>query len=143
MADSTATITVFPYPKGVDNTQRCEVLRGTISVTQGHYPSGPNGTGWPLSWANIEGLKAIPPGSTTPSSTGSITPINVDVHSAASPPSGIVYIWDNVFGNLHAYISADASSNSSGPLIEYGGAVIPQYIINDVIQFEAWFTKNN
>jgi len=143
MADSQATITVYGYPKGVTNDQRTETVRGTISVSAGAYPAGPNGTGWPLNWGNVEAIKAIPAGSSTQQSTGTIMPIDVDVKSVAAKPTGVVYIWDNVNGNLHAYISADASSNSSGPLVEYGGPVIPQYIINDTIQFTATFAKIN
>jgi len=137
MADSTATITVFPYPAGVTETSRTEVLRGTIKFSQGHYPVA----GWALNWGALPGIKAIPPGNQFPSSTGSIMPIDLDCKSTSVPPSGIVYMWDNVTGNLHAYITADAASNASGPLIEFGGAAIPGWMFNDIVQFRAEFAR--
>ena len=143
MAVSSATITVFPYPKGVDNTQRFHVLRGTIAVTNGTYPPG----GFPLNWTNLEQVKAIPAGGSTPSSTGSPAPIEVDIFSTSNQagfggigPSGYVYSWDNVLGNMHILEAANGVSNASGPLIEYGGN-LDQHIVNDTIQFTAYFVR--
>jgi hypothetical protein len=150
MAVSTATITVFGYPKGFDNTQRNVVVRGTIAVTFGTYPPG----GYPLNWNNVtnvngELLESIPIGTTSPTSTGSPFPIDVDVRSAANRPgtggtgpSGYIYLWDNILGNLHIFESANGSSNNSGPLIEIGGN-LDANIVNDTIQFRAYFTRNN
>ncbi len=50
------------------------------------------------------------------SSTESLIAIDCDVRSIASLPSALVYASDNVAGNLHAFILAEASSNASGPL---------------------------
>jgi hypothetical protein len=136
MADATATISIFGFPRGVTNTQRTQEVRGTIVLSQGHYPVG----GFALNWA-ITGIHAIPLGAQTPSSTGTIQPIDMDVKSVSNPPSGIVYMWDNATGNLHAYITADAASATSGPLIEFGGAAIPGWMFNDNIQFTAIFAR--
>ncbi len=137
MASSTATITVYPYPKGKDNTQRNVVLYGTIAIsTGGTYPAG----GFALSWANVEEAKTIPPGSTTPSSTTAIIPSRMTITSAANPPSGYVYVWNSVNGNLHIFESNNGVSANSGPLVEVGGA-IANAIVVDVIQFEAIFPR--
>lgn len=145
MANATATPVPYKYPKGYDNTQRNQIVRGTFTFTQGAYPSGggsPTGVaGFPLSWDNMEGIKAVPPAQLFPSSSGHITPIDVDVRSIVYPPSGIVWVWDSANGNLHAMISADASSNNSGPLIEFGGASLPGWMLNDVVEFVAIFTR--
>lgn len=133
MAIATATITIFPYPKGSDNTQRCQILRGTIAIsTGGTYPPG----GFPLSWTGLEQIKSLPgygPGT-------AVTPIEVQFSPGANPPSGYVYIWDSVVGNLHIFESANGASNNSGPLLEIGGA-IDNRIVTDSIQFEAWFVR--
>lgn len=150
MAVATATVTIFPYPKGFDNTQRNVIVRGTIAVSTGSYPGG----GLPLSWGSLtntsgQGIEAIPPNSSTPTSTGSIFPIDVDVKSvsynttAGGPgPSGFVYVWDSVNGNLHVFISNNGVSAVSGPLVELGGN-IPGAVQNDTIQFTAVFSRNN
>ncbi len=140
MAVATATINVDSYPSGYDNTQREQIVRGTISIaTGGTYPPG----GFPLSWANIEGLKTIPPGASTPSSTGTIIPVDMEIHSVQNPPSGYIYLWDSVVGNLHIFETDNgaAGSNASGPLLEVGGA-IDNKIVTDKIRFTAWFIRN-
>ena len=137
MAVATATISVYSYPTGVSNDQRMEILRGTIAIsTGGTYPPG----GFSLDWTGIEAVKAIPAGGSTPTSTGSPAPIDVDVKSAQNPPSGYVYIWDNVVGNLHIFESNNGVSANSGPLVEIGGA-ISNKIVTDIIQFRAVFVR--
>ena len=137
MADSVATIALLVYPGGSTDTTRTQVMRGTIKVSQGHYPVN----GWPLNWNVVPGVKAIPPGNNFASSSGNIFPIDLDAKSVSNPPSGVVYQWDNVTGNLHAFITADAASANSGPLIEFGGAAIPGWMFNDTIQFRAEFSR--
>lgn len=145
MAVATATINYFPYPKGNDNTQRFQVRRGTIAISTGTYPPG----GFPLSWNVGDGVKAIPNPSLTPSSTGTIFPVDVDLKSTGdlgtsggTGPSGFVYIWDSVLGNLHAFVSTTglAGSTISGPLVEFGGN-IPGSMQNDTVQFTAYFVR--
>lgn len=147
MAVSTATISYFGYPRGNDNTQRNQIRRGTIAIsTGGTYPPG----GFPLDWSN-EGNKSIPLASTTPSSTGTIKPIDVDVKSTGyvnsangTGPSGYIYIWDSVQGNLHIFqtVNGAGGSNASGPLQELGGN-IPNTVVTDTIQFTAVFARND
>jgi hypothetical protein len=142
MAIATATINVYPYPKGADNTQRRLTLSGTIAIsTGGTYPPG----GFPLSWGGLEGLKSIPIGAQTQAVAGAQTlpfPIDVNVKSVANPPSGYIYLWDNVLGNLHIFetVNGAGGSNASGPLLEIGGA-ISNAIVTDVIQFTAEFYR--
>lgn len=138
MAVATATITTKSRLQGGnDNTMSQQIITGTIAIsTGGTYPPG----GFPLNWGTLADLKVIPPGNQFQSSTGTIMPVDMDVKSVANPPSGFIYTWDNVNGNLHILISADASSNSSGPLIELGGSV-PNTVVTDTIQFKAWFVR--
>ena len=139
MAVATATISVYAYPSGHDNTQRRVRLTGKITISDGGtYPPG----GFPLDWTNLPGLSAIPPGNSTPKSTGSPFPIDVTVKSVQNPPSGFIYLWDNVLGNLHIFETDNGAggSSASGPLLEIGGA-LPHTIITDIIQFMAEFAR--
>lgn len=150
MAGSVATITILPYPKGIDNTQRCQIVRGTIALSAGTYPPG----GFPLNWNNLqntsgETIESIPLGGNSPSSTGSPAPFDMDVKSVANNlsqygtgPSGFIYLWDNVLGNLHIFQVQQDGSGISGPLVEIGGA-LPHEVVFDTIQFEATFYRNN
>jgi len=143
--NATATIVPFAYPSGYDNTQRNDIIRGTITISAtGYYPPG----GFPLNWGTVEGIKTLPPFGSSPSSTGNIFPIDVDIKSVANKtstqgtgPSGFIYLWDNVLGNMHIFqVATDAASGNSGPLIEIGGTVPPQ-VLADTIQFTAYFTR--
>lgn len=134
---ATATPVPFGYPKGFDNTQRNQIVRGTFTFTQGQYPPG----GFTLSWGSLEGVQSIPPAQLYQSSTGSIIPIDVDVKSVAYPPTGIVWVWDNVNNRLHAMIAANSASGASGPLEEFGGAALPGWMLNDIVEFTAVFSR--
>ena len=138
MAVATLTTSIYPYPKGTDNTQRRLTVTGTFSIsTGGTYPPG----GFPLVWNQTE-LKVIPFGNQFQSSSGSIFPIDVNVKSVQNPPSGYIYLWDNVLGNLHIYETDNgaAGSNASGPLLEIGGN-LSNSIVTDIIQFTAEFFR--
>ena len=141
MAVAAATINIYPYPRGTDNTQRMHYVRGTFSIaTGGTYPPG----GFPLNWNNLEQIKAIPLNSsnTAPSTATTILPIQVQVASSQNPPSGYIYLVDGVLGNLHIFETDNGAggSSASGPLLEIGGA-IDNKIVTDVIQFEAVFVR--
>jgi hypothetical protein len=146
MAASTATITVFPYPRGYDNTQRNQIVRGTIALSNGTYPVG----GYTLTWSGIIGIQSVPIPASTPSSTSTPKPFDMDIKSTANVttmygtgPSGFVYVWDSVNGNLHVFVSAEReTSGNSGPLVEFAGT-LPGSMVNDTIQFTAIFYRNN
>ena len=157
MAVSTATITIFGYPKGIDNTQRFQVVRGTIAVTPGDYPTvGNSGQGgYQLSWGSLSNangavIESVPLPAATPSSTGSIFPVEVDIQSSGytlnqfgTGPSGFIYVWDSVKGNMHIFVTPEREvSGNSGPLIEFAGP-LSNAIVTDTIQFTAYFARNN
>jgi|ERR1700690_4481824 len=139
MAVATASATLFEYPRGVDNTQRYQILRGTIAVGFGTYPVG----GFSINWATLANSSgghtaAIPVAGVS----SSILPVEVDVFSAGPNPPGFVYLIDSL-GNLRVFIAANSTSGSSGPLIEGVGpnANIPGSLASDVIQFTAYFVR--
>ncbi len=138
MAAATVTATLYGYPKGVDNTQRLQVLRGTLAVGFGTYPPG----GFPINWAGVKNsdggqVESIPIGSAS-----TIVPIEVDVQDVSPTPSGFVFVVDNL-GNLHVFISANGASGTSGPLIEGVGpnANVPGALNTATIQFTAYFVR--
>ena len=138
MALSTATATLYDYPKGVDNTQRFQILRGTIALSLGTYPPG----GYAVDWASLKNggsgrTEAIPIGSAS-----TIVPVEVDVYDAGTAPTGYVFTVD-VNGFLHVFIAANAASGTSGPLIEGVGpnANVPGALVSATIQFSAFFVR--
>ena len=140
MAAAIATATLYEYPRGIDNTQRLQVLRGTFSIGFGTYPVG----GFVINWAALKNggggqTETIPVAGVS----SSILPVEADVQSVKNPPSGYIFIVDEAVGNLHVFVSANASSGASGPLIEGVGpnANIPADLANDVIQFTAYFVR--
>lgn len=138
MADATATISFFNHPQGFDTTNRNIVARGTIALSTGHYPVG----GFSLNWL-VEQIKSQFTGVQKDSVKGNVTqlPTEVDVWSAANPPSGYSYAVDRSVGNLHILVPSNGASGASGPMVEYGGNLVTAQI-NDVIQFCAIFPKN-
>jgi hypothetical protein len=134
MAVATATININKYPSGVDNTQHRSLIYGTIIIsTGGTYPPG----GFPLVWSGLEQLKVVPASSTSTT----IMPVDMVVKSSSNPPSGYVYAWDSVLGNLHIYEAANSASGNSGPLLEVGGN-LDNRIVADIISFKAEFIRN-
>ena len=134
MSVSAATITVNPFPKGFDHTQREEIVNGTITVSLGTYPAG----GYSLTWSTIEGIHALP------NSSGSIFPINVDFQSVGNPPSGYLYFWNATTGNMHVFCASNATSGNSGPLVEgfgEGTSTTPGKVLSDTIAFTAYFPR--
>lgn len=126
---STATITINAYPAGYDNTQRNEIVRGTISVTSGAYPSG----GYALTW-NQDGIKSLGPGGSPPLYP---FPIDVTFKSIASPPSGYNYLWDGTTGALRVY-----NLGVSPPVFAEISGTVPAAVSGDTIAFTAYFSRN-
>lgn len=156
MANGTATLKAFKYPRGLDNTDRNFVLRGSITiggVGGAIYPVG----GFPLDWTKVTNLNAglsasgqgyelIPStyiGVNKDSVLGNVTliPTEVDVWSSANPPSGYTYVVDASVGNLHILVPSNGASGASGPMVEFGGTLVSS-ILNDTIQFVAIIPKN-
>lgn len=146
--NAVATITLFPYPKGIDNTQRMQIIRGTITLANSTsvYPKG----GIPLSWQNISNVDGESL-SVFPNTANGPFPIEVDVFSAnyaasasniGPGPSGYIYTWDSVQGNLHILEVVSGNTGFSGPLVEFvTGQSIPAGVLNDAIQFTAIFAR--
>lgn len=138
MALSTATATLYDFPKGVDNTQRTQTLRGTIALSFGTYPPG----GYSINWAALSNsgggrTEAIPLSGST------IIPVESDVQGTGNPPKGYQFIVDTVVGNLHVFV-ADGTSGASGPLVEGVGpnSNVPADLANEVISFSVKFVRN-
>ena len=139
MAVSTATLTLYDFPKGVGNTQRFQVLRGTIAISRGTYPIG----GYALSWTGLANSGGGRPEAIPNAGQSTVLPVEVDVQSVAVIPKGYVYVVDSA-GSLHVFIAANGASGTSGPLVEGVGpnVNVPGDLQNDSIQFTAYFVGN-
>ena len=131
MAATTATITLFNYPRGVDTTQRRLVINGTIAI--GASPLTYATGGIQLSFLGIKNAD----GSSILLDTNSASaPIVVYLQSVAG--SGYVYGWNQSANKLQIFTGAAAQS----PLTELtNGATVPASVSGDVIEFEAQFLK--
>jgi hypothetical protein len=124
MALSTVTATVYPYPAGVDNTQRREIIRGTfaISASPGTYPTG----GFSLATAfKIEAVRNV-----------SGVPVALTIMSVSG--SGYAYGWNRAANKLQIFQGAAGA----GPELELAAAATPAGVSGDVIEFEAQFQRN-
>lgn len=57
MAVASLVLTLKPYPKGVDNTQRRQILYGTAVITAGDGTAA--STGIPVSWNKIKNPSGV------------------------------------------------------------------------------------
>lgn len=130
MATATATMTLYPYPKGVDNTQRRKVLMGTCAVqaSPAAYATG----GLPITWSQL-----APSASADGLSEPTTTPLVADFYSISG--SGFVYAYNKSTGKLQIFTGAAAQS----ALTELTNAsAIPAGVSGDTIEVYAEFIRN-
>jgi hypothetical protein len=133
-----ATFKQLAYPGGSDNTQKSQILRGTVTFTvqagspptQDTYPAG----GFSLtSVYGSETVKSLPT-----SSTQGPLPFAAHAESVALPPSGYVYQFDNTNWNLHIF-----QVSGNGVLVELSSAsALPAGVISDTVLVMLYFAKN-
>lgn len=123
MAVATATVAVATYPNGVDNTQRHEVLFGTIAVqaSPATYATG--------------GLAVSFQGSFLHSN--SATPLWCDVQSTTG--SGYVYQYLPATGKVKILVQGSAEA---APMEELAAAAVPAGVSGDTIKFRAEFNRS-
>lgn len=131
MANATATLTVNPYPNGVDNTQRRQIVNGTCLLSAGGtYIAG----GVPVNWGAIVDGNTNPPGTFSPQvGPWAAKPITALFYSygggeATIPP--YLYVYDSTNGTLRIMDTATG--------VELAAAAA---IVADKIAFEAEFAR--
>lgn len=131
MSAAVATITVDAYPKGVDNTQRMTIIRGTVAIGASPLTYTTGGI------AIVSASNATQSGwAQEPIKVTSDTPIECEFYSVAG--SGFVYTWNQASNTLQIFTGAAAQS----ALTELtGGGAIPAGVSGDTIRFTATFLR--
>lgn len=129
MAVATATLTLYPYPKGVDNTQRRKIVQGTcaIQASPATYATG----GLAITWSQIA-PSASADGLTEPTAT----PLLAEFFSVGG--TGFIYGYNKSTGKLQIFTGAAAQS----ALTELSAAAVPAGVSGDTIEFYAEFIRN-
>jgi hypothetical protein len=125
MALSTVKATIYAYPNGNDNTQRRQILMGTlaISASPGTYPTGG------FSLTNVFALEAN-------KTSNYNTPMYLTVYSVSG--SGYVYAYNRANNKLQIFTGAAAQS----PLAELSAGATPAGVSGDTIEFFVEFARN-
>ena len=128
MAAATSKLVVNAFPLGVDNTQRQQVVYGTIQLSSGGTYINPNGI--PISWVffNPDGSTFYPAISaqTTDPIVAYFTSAIGGVQTAT--PALQSYIYDSVHNTLRIY-------NGSVEVLNAAAIAV------DTIQFEAHYAR--
>jgi len=123
MADATVAITSKAFPAGVDNTQRRQVIYGTMAITA-NSGTGP-ATGLPLDWSKITNGNL--------SGGGYLQP---QVGSSVSQPDFVTVQPLAVGTQLYTY-----NATSDSLVVWQAGAVVTTGIVAGSVQFKAEFIR--
>jgi hypothetical protein len=124
MALSTLVFTPYGHPNGFDNTQRRQIVRGTIAISAspGTYPTG----GFSLAGIIVnEGIK-------------STDAVPAALYFTSVSGSGYTYVWNRANNKLQIFTGSAAQS----PATELSAAATPAGVSGDVIELEAQFPRN-
>ncbi len=114
-----AVLTANPYPNGYDNTQKHQVVFGTLAFS-GSYPTN----GYPISWGQLTDVLQVVP-----------TPVFVifqsqdGVNAAAAYQT---YVYDYVHNTLRIFVQVTSTG-----VVEASGTPSA-----DVVVFRAEFVRN-
>lgn len=134
MAEAVATLSVNPYPKGLDQTQLRAVIYGTCSLSAGGtYATN----GIPLNWTGVtvSGTPALQDGNfnNTAPFLGNWGPLQTQPQDAwfysSTAASGYSYVYDTVHNTLRIFSGGTELANAAA-------------ITADTIHFCAEFLKN-
>jgi hypothetical protein len=131
MAAATVTLKLYPFPQGIDNTQRRVHISGVaaIAASPSTYTTG----GLPT---NFQAITNVLTGATDFLNTNQAVPIMAYFTSING--SGYVYGWNKATNKLQIFTGGAAQS----PMTELtGGATIPAAVSSDVIEFDASFVR--
>jgi hypothetical protein len=127
MADATVALTSKPFPKGVDNTQRRQIVYGTAAITA-NAGTGP-ATGLPLNWA------AIADGNY---GTGTFQP---QVGPTQTKPDFVTFQGQGSEATAEQLYTYDYTNNSL--LVWRAGAFVQAAIAADTLVFKAEFIRGD
>jgi hypothetical protein len=125
MALSTIKATIYAYPNGNDNTERRQVLMGTlaISASPGTYATGG------LSLANVFAVEQN-------KTSNYNTPMYINIYSVSG--SGYGYSYNRASNKLQVFTGSAAQS----PATELAAGATPAGVSGDIIEFFVEFSRN-
>ena len=125
MANSTVTATAYSYPNGTDNTQRRQIVTGTLAIqaSPGVYATGG------LSLSNVFNIETI-------KSSDNNSPAYLRFESVSG--SGYIYGWNKANNKIQIFTGAAAQS----PLTELSAGAMPAGVSGDVILFRGEWPRN-
>jgi hypothetical protein len=136
MAATTATLTVYNYPNGINNTQRRQTLYGTIAI--GASPLTYATGGIQLSFLGVKDAS----GQVVQIDSASTLPAILWLQGVGG--SGYTYTWNQPTNKLQIFTVDATATGTEYPLIEFtNGAAIPAGVSGDTIVFEADFIRAN
>jgi hypothetical protein len=126
MGTANATITINGYPKGKDNTERHDIVFGTVAIDAS--PATYGSVGCPVVLANPEQAKSV-----------SDTPVWGDVQGL----SGYIYRYDPGNGTVRIFDVAGSSFSPPLPMTELTvGKAIPTAVSGDTVYAKLEFLLN-
>ena len=142
----TITLTLNPFPAGVDNTQRLTYLRGKAVVSSGTYVSGGAVVAWKFKKSDGGGSlqPRVGPGGVQPiQATFFSTDSNTYAMASSQFAGGFVYLYNLASGKFQILVPSGGTPGS-GPALEEmsNGTTIPLQVLNDIIAFEAIFVRS-
>lgn len=123
MADATVALAAKPFPYGVDNTQRRQIIYGTATITA-NAGTGP-ATGLPLNWWAVSNP-----------SGGTIAP---EVGPGVTTPDFVTFQGQGSESTVEQLYSFDYTNNSL--LVWRAGAFVTTGIVADTVEFKAEFVR--
>lgn len=122
MADATIALATHGYPNGVDNTQRRQIVYGTITITavDGTAPA----TGIPIDWSKIVDSSSLPAHYFQP-----------QVGSATTQPAWVEFMPNTASATPKQLYTYDATNDSL--VVWAAGSPAVTGILADVVNFKA------
>lgn len=140
MATATATLSIYPYPQGIDNSQRVIYVTGTVAIqaSPATYATGGLTLNWTGLLQTVTNLPIVAQGT-------DLAPFLVwfqGVGLAGSTVGGYTYVWNKASDTFQIGAAVTVTAGT-GPTFEEmtNGTAIPAAVSNDTIQFEATFVR--
>ena len=126
-----ATLTVYPWPQGIDNSQHRIRVNGQVAIA-GTYAAG----GFALVWTSL-----------TESTTGQAVLLNTTktapfiAYFQSASGSGFVYQYNVATNKIQIFTVESTALSTQSALTELAAGTVPAGVSGDTIQYEAEFVR--